>query len=102
MQFQASSVTLLLGISAALMLLATLLSRLLGDKPAFRSAAIVNAVLMTLAMMRGLSLMVNQIGFVVAGLDSFETLSGFAVFEALCLAGMLLNVVASFVKYTKN
>lgn len=100
-QFQTDGVTLLLGISAALMLLATLLSGLLGDKLALRSVTIVNAVLMTLAAMRALSPMINQIGFVVAGLDGFETLSGLVTFEALCLSGVLLNILASFVKYTK-
>lgn len=99
--YQSASVKPLLIGCVAMMVLSTGLSAVMGDKRPFRSVTILNAVLMTFAAMKGLSPMVNQIGFVVAGLEGFQTLTRFIIFEALCLGGILLNVVASFVRYAK-
>ena len=40
--------------------------------------------------------MVNQIGYVVSGLDGVETIQSFIIFCVICVLGMLLNIVASF------
>ena len=62
---------------------------------------VINAALMACAAVWGASLMVNQIGYVVAGLDGMDTIQGFIVFAVLCVVGMLLNIIAAFMPAAK-
>ena len=57
---------------------------------------IINGALMASAAVWSASLMVNQIGYVVSGLDGVETIQSFIIFCVICVLGMLLNIVASF------
>ena len=63
---------------------------------------IVNAALLASAAVWGASLMVNQISYVVAGLDGMDTIQGFIVFAVLCVCGMLLNIIAAFLPAAKE
>ena len=54
------------------------------------------AVLFASAFVWGTSLMVNQIGYVYAGLDPVSSIMSWIWFAALCLIGMILSIVASF------
>ena len=62
---------------------------------------VANAILMASAAVWGVNLMVNELGYVVAGLDSFDSIISFVIFEAFALVSMILNIVASFMKQYK-
>ena len=57
---------------------------------------VVNAALNGLAAGFGVSLMVNQIGYVISGLDGMETIMTFIIFEVVVVVALILNIIASF------
>ena len=61
-----------------------------------RAITFLNASLMAAALITGINPMVNQLGFVAAGLDTVSTISSLIVFAVSAGISMLLNVVASF------
>ena len=63
---------------------------------------VANAVLMASAAVWSANLMINQIGYVISGLDSVETIQSFIIFCALAVAAMLLNIIASFLPMAKE
>ena len=71
-------------------LIATVLPTIAGLIPA------VNAFLMASAAVWGGSLMVNQIGYVYAGLDGLDTILPFVIFATVALVGVLMNIIAAF------
>ena len=50
----------------------------------------------------GFYLMVNQLGYVVAGLDGVDTIITFIVFEVITLVAMIVNIVANFLPLQKE
>ena len=68
----------------------------MGHKSIFSAVPVVNAALMALAAVLGTELMVNQIGYVIAGLDGMDTINGWIYFSVICVVAMLLNIIASF------
>ena len=46
--------------------------------------------------------MVNQIGYVISGLDGMDTIMSFIIFCSLAVVGMLVNIVASFLPIAKE
>ena len=46
--------------------------------------------------------MVNQIGYVVAGLDGMETIMGWVYFLAVTVVAMLVSVIASFLPMARE
>lgn len=82
--------------------LAIVLTLVMGGKGIFGLVPVINAALMASAAVWSGSLMVNQIGYVVAGLDGMETINGFIFFCVLCVVGMLLNIIASFAPMYKE
>ena len=62
----------------------------------------VNAVLMASAAVWSASVMVNQIGYVVSGLDGIDTIMSFIIFCSIAVVGMILNIVASFLPVAKE
>ncbi|MCF0134683.1 MAG: hypothetical protein HUJ72_12520 [Blautia sp.] len=78
------------------------LAFLLGKTSVVNLIPVVNAVLMASAGVWAASLMVNQIGYVVAGLDGFNTIQSFVIFEVVAVLAMLLNIIASFLPMKKN
>ena len=59
------------------------------------------AALMMSAAVWGASLMVNQIGYVVAGLDGIDTIMGFIIFATVSAVGMLMYIIAAFLPQAK-
>ena len=62
---------------------------------------VINAALMASAAVWAASLMVNQIGYVVAGLDGMDTILSFIIFATCCVIGMLFNIIAAFMAVSK-
>lgn len=62
---------------------------------------VVNAVLMASAAVWGVNLMVNEIGYVVADLDTFDAIQSLIVFEVFAVVSLILNIVGSFMKQYK-
>ncbi|MCD8341393.1 MAG: hypothetical protein LUC87_04450 [Clostridiales bacterium] len=62
---------------------------------------VVNAVLMGAAGMGSAVVMVNQIAYVVTGLDQMSTIISYIVFASVAIAAMVVNVVAAFLKWEK-
>ena len=63
---------------------------------------VVNAALMASAAVWSASVMVNQIGYVVSGLDGIDTIMSFIIFCSIAVVGMILNIVASFLPVAKE
>jgi hypothetical protein len=72
-----------------------------GANKVFDFVPIINAVLMASAAVWGVNLMVNEIGYVVAELDSFDAIQSLVVFEVFAVISLILNIVSSFMKQYK-
>lgn len=92
----------MLGAAIALGCLAVVLTFAMGGKGIFTLVPVINAALMASAAVWSASLMVNQIGYVVAGLDGMETINGFVYFCVVCVISMLLYIIASFAPLYKE
>jgi hypothetical protein len=62
---------------------------------------VINSALMASAVVWGTSLMVNQIGYVYAGLDGVDTIMGYIIFVIFAVIGMMLNIFAAFLPVVK-
>ena len=60
------------------------------------------SALLASAAVWGSQLMVNQIGYVVAGLDGIETIRSWIVFLAVTVIAMILSIVASFLPMARE
>ena len=60
------------------------------------------SALLASAAVWGSQLMVNQIGYVVAGLDGIETIQPWILFLAVTVVAMLISIIASFLPMTKE
>lgn len=69
--------------------------------PVYEVLPVVNSVLTAAAAVAAVSLMVNQIGYVIAGLDGMETLYGLVYYEIVAVLAMILNIVAAFLPLKK-
>ena len=77
--------------------LLTLLESKINSAIILRLIAFLNAVLMAFALISSIGPMINQIGFVFAGLDPMSTISAVITFAVLSGISMLLNIIASFI-----
>ncbi|MCD7917848.1 MAG: hypothetical protein LUF84_05290 [Clostridiales bacterium] len=64
-------------------------------------APVANAVLNGAAGMGSAVVMVNQIAYVVTGLDQMSTITSYIVFASVAIVAMLVNIVAAFLKWEK-
>ena len=62
---------------------------------------IIMAAMLAFAAVRGTELMVNQLGYVVAGLDGVETIMSYIQFVSVTAVAMLISIVASFTRMAK-
>ena len=62
---------------------------------------VIMAFLLAFAAVRGTELMVNQLGYVVAGLDGMDTIMSYIQFVSVTAVAMLVSIVASFTKMAK-
>lgn len=75
--------------------IATKVPRLSGYIP------VIMAAMLAFAAVRGTELMVNQLGYVVAGLDGVDTIMSYIQFVSVTAAAMLISIIASFTKMAK-
>ncbi|WP_373214523.1 hypothetical protein [Ruminococcus sp. 5_1_39BFAA] len=87
---------------AAAIVLGVLAFVLAGKTALVNLVPVVNAALMASAAVWSANLMVNQIGYVIAGLDGMDTIQGFIVFCVIAVVAMLLNIIASFMPMAKE
>lgn len=87
---------------AAAIVLGVLAFVLTGKSTVVSLIPVVNAVLMASAAVWSANLMINQIGYVIAGLDGVDTIQSFIVFCVIAVIGMLLNIIASFLPMAKE
>lgn len=89
--------------AAAMLTLITVICAIKGiHRAVFGALPVINAALMASAGAWAVSLMVNQIGYVIAELDDKSTIMGLIYFEIAAVLAMLLNIIASFMKQEKN
>ena len=62
---------------------------------------IIMAALLASAAVWGTQLMVNQLGYVVAGLDGMDTIMSYIYFVVCAALGMIVSIVASFLPMAK-
>ncbi|MCR4904226.1 MAG: hypothetical protein K6A23_15315 [Butyrivibrio sp.] len=65
-------------------------------KPVMGIIPWLNSVLTAGALVAGVYLMVNQIGYVIASLDTVDTILAFIIFEVVTAIAMIVNIVSSF------
>lgn len=82
--------------------LVIVLSGKFGDKAFFNWTPVIGAVLAAAAAVWGAELMVNQIGYVVAGLDEMSTIMSFIYYEVVMVVTLLVCIICSFLKQTKD
>ena len=56
---------------------------------------VINAALMASAAVWAASLMVNQIGYVVAGLGGIDTIMAFIIFATVAVLGMIIYIISA-------
>jgi hypothetical protein len=88
--------------AVVLAVIAIVLPMVIGDKAVFNLIPVLNAVLMASAVVWGTNLMVNQLGYVYAGLDGIDTIMSYIYYVAVVAIAMLLNIVASFLPMAKE
>ncbi len=64
-------------------------------------APVVNTALLASAGVWSASVMVNQIAYVISGLDQIGTIISYIIYASVVIVAALLNVVASFLKWDK-
>ena len=62
---------------------------------------VIMAAMLAFAAVRGTELMVNQLGYVVAGLDGVETIMSYIQFVSVTAVAMLISIIASFTRMAK-
>lgn len=82
--------------------LVIVLSGKFGNREFFNWMPVIGAVLAAAAAVWGAELMVNQIGYVVAGLDEMSTIMSFIYYEAVMIVTLLVCIIGSFLKQTKD
>ncbi|MCD8383901.1 MAG: hypothetical protein LUC39_02955 [Clostridiales bacterium] len=92
-----STITVLLVIALAL----ELLPLLWNNEVLTGAAPVLNAALLASAGMWSASVMVNQIAYVISGLDEVSTIVSYIVYAAVTIVGILLNIAAAFLKWEK-
>ncbi|MCD7802070.1 MAG: hypothetical protein LUH09_04090 [Clostridiales bacterium] len=65
------------------------------------AAPVLNAALLASAGMWSASVMVNQIAYVISGLDEISTIVSYIVYVSVVIVGILLNIAAAFLKWEK-
>lgn len=73
-------------------------SLVLGNKPFFSLAALINAVLTAAALVQSFNPQLDNIGFVVSGLYGIEQIVNFVIFVGFIFVAWLLFIAASFMK----
>lgn len=73
----------------------------IGNSVLFSLFVIADTVLVALAITFGTSLMVNQIGYVIAGLDGPDTIQSFIVYASCAVLAFLLTIIAGFAPTVK-
>ena len=63
---------------------------------------VIMAAMLAFAAVRGTELMVNQLGYVVAGLDGMDTIMSYIQFVSVTAVAMLISIIASFTKMAKE
>ena len=62
---------------------------------------VITAALLASAAVWGSNLMVNQLGYVVAGLDGMDTIMPYIQFMGCTIVAMLLSIIAAFMPMAK-
>ena len=75
---------------------------LLSDKVAGPLMPVAASIYVSLAAVYGISLMVNQIGYVISGLDDMSTIMGTIQFEIAAVIALILSILASFLPMAKQ
>lgn len=88
--------------AVALAAVVIVLTFVIGHKSIFSAVTVINAALMAASAVYGASLMVNQIGYVIAGLDDMSTIQSFITFTVIAVISMLLYIIASFLPMAKE
>lgn len=97
-----ASVFVMLALAIIWEVLIIVLSGKFGDKAFFNWTPVIGAVLAASAAVWGAELMINQIGYVVAGLDEMGTIMSFIYYEAVMTVTLLVCIICSFLKQTKD
>lgn len=97
-----AAVFVMLALAIIWEVLIIVLSGKFGDMAFFNWTPVIGAVLAASAAVWGAELMVNQIGYVIAGLDEMSTIMSFIYYEAVMTVTLLVCITGSFLKQTKN
>ena len=95
-------VSTLLIIAAVIEIVGFVLSFAAGPRPVYNLISIVSSVLIGYALTVSFGAQMNQLGNVVAGLDTADSLSTFFTFVGITAAALLVSIVSSFMGKAKS
>lgn len=96
-----ASVNVLMIVALVLAAASVLLSRLIENNWILALLPVATTAVLTLAAGNAFMPMVDQLGFVVSGLDPFSTITGFVAFVAVTVVAMLTSLVSCFASFEK-
>ena len=96
-----STATVLMAAAAVLALGCTLLGKFLDSNPIASVLPILVPVLITFAIGVGIQPMVDQLGFVAAGLDPYSTISALVNFIVCAGIALVVSLISCFVSFEK-
>jgi len=88
--------------AVAVIVVATLLAGKFGNSVLFSIFTIAASVLIAYGITLGTGKMVNQIAYVVTGLDPFKTITTYVVFAVLAVLALVFTWLAAFVPTVKE
>lgn len=91
-----SKVTYVLAAAVVLAVIQLAVTFAMGHKAVLSAIPVINAALVAYAAVAGAELMVNQIGYVVSGLDGMDTINSWIYFTVIAVIAMIANIIASF------
>lgn len=98
---QASVVFQLISISVAVVILMILLTAAMGNKKILELASTICAVLLSAAVILSVIPQVDNLGYLVAGLYSFDDMKSFILYAALSITALICYIAASFMDQSK-
>lgn len=100
--YKQTNVYVFLIAAAAVVVVFTVLHKVTNSADFTGILPVIVAPLIAFGAVYGASLMVNQIGYVIAGLDGMDTIMSFIIFEVVCLVALLVALIAAFLPQTKE
>lgn len=72
------------------------------ENPIYPWVTCVNGALTALGAALSAGVMVDAIGYVISGLNTFDTIQSYVIYLVIAIAAMVCNILAGFLKFYKE